>query len=193
MKCMKIPLSVLLLSMIFALGLLQAYAAQAVPLQDQASQALVKLEILQKDKKGSLRLKDKTKRYEFITFINAAMSYNVEEDSAAADVEFKDLTKKHTAYMQFKAAAANGLIKSAGDGTVKPDKAITTGDSLIIMLKALGYKDDELSGLDHDGILKLAVDLGITSGAAPPKFEELLLRGNAAIYIYNFMTIDFKR
>lgn len=192
MKCLKVSLSALLLIAIFILSPLQVLAENGAQLQDQASQALVRLEILKADKKGSLRLKEKTKRYEFITFVNAAMSYDVEADSASADVEFKDLTKKHAAWSQIRAAAAHGLIEAYEDGTVRPDKAITAGDALVILMKALGYGND-LAGLDHDGILGMAAELGITSDAAAPKFEDALLRGTAAIYIYNFMSIDFKQ
>lgn len=190
MKLLKNTLSVLLLGVIFIFTSLQVYAAQATQLQEQASQALVRLEIMQKDKKGSLRLTDKTKRAEFITFINAAMSYDIETDSAATDIEFKDLTKKQTAYLQFKAAAANDLINAYEDGTIRPDKVITTGDSLAILLKALGYGDD-FQDQDHDSIVKMAAELGIT-GEARIKYDDPLVRGNAAIYLFRFMTIDFK-
>lgn len=189
MRCLKSTLPVLLLAAIFTLSSIQAFAAQPLQLQDQASQALVKLDIMHKDKKGSLRLKVIAKRYEFITLVNSAMSYNVKEDADMADVEFKDLPKKHIAYLEIKAAAANGIITAYEDGTIRPDKSISTGDAIVILLRALGY-EDTVKETSKDEIIKLALELGIT-GTDAMKYETPLKRGDAAILIYNFMTVDF--
>ena len=189
MNSIKWSLTVVILGAIFTLSSIQTFAAQEVLTQETASQALVRLEILQKDAKGSLRLKDKAKRSEFITMVNAAMSYDVEADSADVDAVYPDLTKKHPAYKQVKAAVAHGLASAYEDGTIRPDKVISTGDAIVILLKALGYST-EMQGLDHEKILEKATVLGIT-GTKQPKYDDQLTRGNAAILIYKFLTIDF--
>lgn len=165
------------------------HAESAAVLQDRYGQALSKLEIMQKDSKGSLKLKDKAKRYEFIAFVNAMMCYETVTGTDAAKIAFKDITPKHRAYNVIRTAAANHIIKAYEDGTIKPDRIITYSDALEIVLKALGYSS-QIKDLDTAGIVQKADEIGLTKDVSLPAKKELT-KGEASIIIYNALTVDF--
>lgn len=166
-------------------------AETTAALQDKYGQALSKLEIIKKDSKGSLRLKDKAKRYEFIAFVNDMMCYEPVTGTDGAKSPFMDITAKHKAYNDIRTAAANHIIEGYEDGTIRPDRIITYSDALQIVLKALGY-GEAIKDLDAGSIIQKADELGLIKDVklAP---EKQLTRGEASIIIYNALTVDFAR
>ncbi len=164
-------------------------AETAAQLQDSCSQALLKLEIMQKDSKGSLRLKEKAKRYEFITFVNDMMCYEPAGETDKTKPAFKDITSKHRAYNEIRTAAANNIIEAYKDGTIKPDRIITYSEALQMVLKALGYSG-QIKDLDAKGIVQRSGELGLIADAAIAP-EKQITRGEASIIIYNALTVDF--
>ena len=165
------------------------HAESAVPLQDKCGQALSRLDIIQKDSKGSLKLREKARRYEFIAFVNAMMSYEPVTGIDGTKSAFKDITPKHRAYNVIRTAAANHIIEAYEDGTIRPDRNITYSDALQIILKALGYSS-QIKDLDVNGVIQKADELGLIKDVrlAP---EKQLTRGEASIIIYNALTVDF--
>ena len=167
------------------------HAESAVSLQDKCGQALSTLEIIQKDSKGSLKLKVKARRYEFIAFVNAMMSYEPVTGIDGTKNAFKDITPKHKAYNVIQTAAANHIIEAYEDGTIRPERNITYSDALQIILKALGY-GSEIKDLDVNSVIQKADELGLIKDVllAP---EKQLTRGEASIIIYNALTVDFAK
>jgi hypothetical protein len=166
----------------------QVSAAADLKLQSSDAAALQKLDIMHKDAKGSLRLKDKMKRCEFIAAVNSAMSYDLAADAAGVKITYKDLSSKHWAVNDIKTAVKHNLIVPYSDNTIRPDKFITNAEALDILINALGYKDTVSN--EQDSILKEAAKLGIT-GDPGLKSGTQLTRGDASIILYNALTVDF--
>lgn len=185
----RISALALSLAIFLAASAATVHAEAAVPLQDKCGQALLRLEIIKKDSKGSLRLKEKAKRYEYIALVNAMMCYEPVTDTDKTKSPFKDITPKHRAYNEIRTAAANHIIEAYEDGTIRPDRIITYSDALQIVLKALGY-GSEIKDLDINGVIQRADELGLIKDVrlAP---EKQLTRGEASIIIYNALTVDF--
>ena len=166
----------------------QANAAEITGLQDSCAAALVKLDIMHKDAKGNLKLNDKIKRYEFIATVNSAMSYD-QADTKDVEMSFKDITSKHKAYNDIKAAVGHDLLDAYSDNTIRPDKIITYAEALDIVIRALGY-GKTISNDEPEKTLKKAVELGLTNNPELPASSQIS-RGEAAIIIYNALTVDF--
>ena len=168
---------------------LQAYAAVDTALQKSCAAVLASLDLLHGDARGNLKLSNKMKRSEFITLVNSSMSYDVKSDAGTVKIKYKDITSKHWAYNDIMAAAAHGIIKAYGDNTIRPDKYVIDSEALEIVLKALGYLNSD-SEADPAEILEKASGTGLSKNCvlAPDK---QLTRGEAAILIYNALTIDF--
>ena len=189
MKSTRFVAIVLSLVIFPAASAVEVHAEATAPLQDKCGLALSRLEIIHKDSKGSLKLKNKAKRYEFIAFVNAMMSYEPVTGTDGTKSVFKDITPKHRAYNDIRTAAGNHIIEAYKDGTIKPDRNITYSEALQMVLKALGY-GSEIKDLDVDGIIQRSDELGLSKDVrlAP---EKQLTRGEASIIIYNALTVDF--
>ena len=56
------------------------------------------------------------------------------------------------------------LIRGMGDGTFRPDRAITYAEALTILLRMLGYSDADAGMNWPKGYLELGARIGLTSG-----------------------------
>ena len=56
------------------------------------------------------------------------------------------------------------LIRGVGDGTFRPDRAITYAEAVTILLRMLGYSDGDAGMNWPKGYLELAAKIGLTSG-----------------------------
>jgi hypothetical protein len=167
-----------------------ANAAETPSLQDSCAAALVKLDIMHKDTKGNLKLNDKIKRYEFIVLVNSAMSYD-QADTKDVKISFKDVSSKHKAYNDIKTAVGHDLIDAYSDNTIKPDKIITNAEALNIVIRGLGY-GKTIPGNEPETTLKKAVELGLINNPELPSTSEMS-RGEAAVIIYNALTVTFSK
>lgn len=86
------------------------------------------------------------------------------------------------------AAAGTRLIMGVGDGSFQPDRVITCGEAVTILMRVLGYGDSDVAGgLNwYDGYMGLASSAGLLdklnlTGAST------ISRGQAAILFYNLL------
>ena len=86
------------------------------------------------------------------------------------------------------AAAGTRLIMGVGDGSFQPDRVITCGEAVTILMRVLGYGDSDVAGgLNwYDGYMGLAGSAGLLdklnlTGAST------ISRGQAAILFYNLL------
>ena len=88
---------------------------------------------------------------------------------------FPDVRGTHWAagYVNYAASKDAGLIHGMPDGTFQPDRAITYGEAVTILMRQLGYADKDTGGIWPDGYLALAGEVGMTKG--------LSVSGGAAI------------
>ena len=88
---------------------------------------------------------------------------------------FPDVKASHWAvgYINYAASKDVGMVHGMPDGTFLPDRAITYGEAVAILMRQLGYTDADAGGIWPDGYIALAGEAGMTKG--------LSVSGNASI------------
>ena len=86
------------------------------------------------------------------------------------------------------AAAGTRLIMGVGDGSFQPDRVITCGEAVTILMRVLGYGDSDVAGgLNwYDGYMGLAGSAGLLDGLTLTG-ASTISRGQAAILFYNLL------
>ena len=88
---------------------------------------------------------------------------------------FPDVRANHWAigYINLAAAGEGSFIRGLPNGTFAPDKAITDGEAVTILMRILGYGDAEAGAVWPDGYVNLARTTGVG--------KDLTLTGHATI------------
>ena len=62
------------------------------------------------------------------------------------------------------AAKGENIIAGYADGLFHPDRTVTVGQAVTILLRMLGYKDEDVGGVWPDSYMSEAATLGLTDG-----------------------------
>ena len=91
------------------------------------------------------------------------------------------------------ASAGTRLIMGVGDGTFQPNRAITYGEAVTILMRVLGYSDgDVATGTNwYDGYVGLSQSSGLADGLTISGGDNIT-RGQAAILFYNLLFTESK-
>ncbi len=181
----------IMLSVSFISSSVSVSASVNQDLVKTASSSLVSLGIMKGDEKGNLKLNNKVSRCEFVALVNRMMGFEDNTDIKNVDMPFKDIKKSHWAYNTLKVALKRGLINGYPDNTVRPDATVNFAEANAILIRALGY-NKTLTGKWPDNVLNKSRELGISKGLQLDKYRELT-RGEAAVLIYNSLTVDIKK
>lgn len=176
---------------IVSLFVMQVSAAVDNDIHVKCANSLVKLQIMQGDGKGNLRLSDKVKRSEFITMTIRMMGYDKDEQTENITVTFKDLTKKHWAYNNVKIALKYNLISGYPDNTIGIDKYVSFAEAEAIILRALSYQNT-LAGSWPDNVVNKSIELGLNKNL-DISHNKQLTRGETSVLIYNSLTVNFNK
>jgi len=120
-------------------------------------------------------------RAEFCVMVIRAMGREEDVSLHTARTIFRDVTAAHwaRAYINLAASIHVGsgtgtrLVSGVGTGQFKPDAPITYAQAVTILMRMLGYSDQQAGAIWPNGYLNLAVSLGVTQG--------LVLGAHAAI------------
>lgn len=84
--------------------------------------------------------------------------------------------------------AGTRLIMGVGDGSFQPDRPITYGEAVTMLMRVLGYGDQDVAtGINwYDGYVGLAISSGLADGLNISG-ASTLTRGQAAILFYNLL------
>ncbi|MBQ6207424.1 MAG: S-layer homology domain-containing protein, partial [Oscillospiraceae bacterium] len=103
---------------------------------------------------------------------------------------FPDVKPSHWAASYINLAArGQGIIKGYSDGMFHPERTVTLGQAVTILLRLLGYKDEDVGGVWPDGYMALADSTGLTDGVGSDG-SAALSRGRAAILFANLLRAD---
>ena len=103
---------------------------------------------------------------------------------------FPDVKPSHWAASYINLAArGQGIIKGYSDGMFHPERTVTLGQAVTILLRLLGYKDEDVGGVWPDGYMALADSTGLTDGVGADG-SAALSRGRAAILFANLLRAD---
>lgn len=122
-----------------------------------------------------------------------------EADAQANRTIFNDVPGSHWArgYVNLAALTTVGggedgkggfrLMMGLGNGSFAPDRVISYGEAVTILLRLLGYvKEAELNW--PNGAVSTADSLGLTEGFTPPKAGATVTRAQAALLFCNMLT-----
>ncbi|MBQ8300718.1 MAG: S-layer homology domain-containing protein, partial [Clostridia bacterium] len=152
---------------------------------------LSELNIMVGDADGNLRLDDYVSRAEFAKI---AVASSKSKNTIAAGIKvspFKDVTYKHWSAPYVRAAVSAGIVAGYVDATFKPDNTVSYEEALTMVLKVLGYTDDDFGYSWPYGQMGLADNLEITKNVNANQ-GDMLTRRQVANLIYNALNTKMK-
>lgn len=181
----KIILAILTLAVTFAS--VRALASS----EAKVTELLSVLDIMNGDENGNLNLEKKVTRAEFVKMSVAASEFRSTVATGLKISPYSDVPAAYWASPYIKAGIDNGFCKGYTDSTFRPDNFVSFEEALTILLRVLGYSDDDFGNSWPYGQLGLAENLDITEGSDAKPGEELT-RKKAAILIYNTLNTNIK-
>ena len=139
--------------------LLSCAAAFADSAPAEMTDLLSQLKIMNGDPDGNFRFADSVTRAEFTKIAVAASQY---KDSVATNLAispFPDVPYTHWAAPYVKVGVTNGLVTGYPDGSFRPDDQVTYEEAVTMLLKVLGYTDEDFGNAWPYGQIGLADNL----------------------------------
>lgn len=103
---------------------------------------------------------------------------------------FPDVKPSHWAASYINLAAkGRGVITGYADGKFYPERTVTIGQAATILLRLLGYKDEEISGIWPDSYMALGAEIGLTDGVGTDG-NSPLSRAQAAKLFLNLLDTE---
>ena len=104
---------------------------------------------------------------------------------------FTDVKSTHWArgYVNLAASAGTGeeketpLVSGVGNGLFLPDSQISLAEAVTILLRALGYSDQQVSAVWPQGYLDLAASIGLTSGLSAGAYDSISRAQAAQLFV----------
>ena len=105
---------------------------------------------------------------------------------------FPDVKPSHwaAAYINM-AAKGKNIISGYADGRFHPDRTVTVGQAVTILMRMLGYKDEDIGGIWPDSYMAEAATVGLTEGVST-NGSAGLTRAQAARLFLNLLRTQTK-
>ena len=105
---------------------------------------------------------------------------------------FPDVKPSHwaAAYINM-AAKGKNIIAGYADGLFHPDRTVTVGQAVTILMRMLGYKDEDIGGIWPDSYMAEAATVGLTEGVST-NGSAGLTRAQAARLFLNLLRTQTK-
>lgn len=88
-------------------------------------------------------------------------------------------------------AATSGIMRGDASGYFHPDRNISFAEAVTILMRVLGYKDDDVGAVWPDGYLNTARSIDLTDGV-PLSAGDSITRGQAALLFENVLYLKPK-
>ena len=98
---------------------------------------------------------------------------------------FPDVKPSLWAASYINMAAKKGVIAGFADGKFKPNQTVTTGQAVTILMRGLGYKDENMGGVWPQGYMGEAQTCGLLKSTGITSAYSALTRGQAAKLFLN--------
>lgn len=164
-----------------------AFAEEA----ENISPLLSSLNIMVGDENGNMHYDKAVTRAEFTKIAVAASNYRNTIAKGLKTSSYKDVPATHWASPYVKVAVDNGLCKGYYDSTFKPDNTVTYEEAITILLRVLGYTDDDFGNSWPYGQIGIADSLGLSKGT-DGIIGEQITRRKAALLVYNALGSKIK-
>ena len=127
------------------------------------------------------RAEESISRAEFLSW--SLKLARIEVGKVSEEPLFNDVTAGHSYAAVITAAAERGIISGMGQGSFRPDDAITVSDAAIMLINAMGYKYEASAG-EYVIYDKLSRAMGLLDDVTYPMGDTLTGK-NAAIMLFN--------
>lgn len=98
---------------------------------------------------------------------------------------FPDVKPSFWASSYINMAAKKGIIAGFADGKFKPNQTVTAGQAVTILMRGLGYKDENMGGVWPQGYMAEAKTCGLLKSTGITSAYSALTRGQAAKLFLN--------
>ena len=131
-------------------------------------------------------------RAQFCKMAVYAMNGESELGLYRAVTVFPDVKPSHWAapYINM-ASKGKGIIAGYADGMFHPDRTVTVGQAVTILLRLLGYKDENVGGIWPQGYMAVGQTIGLTNGVSTDPYAALT-RGQAAQLFLNLLRAEMR-
>lgn len=140
---------------------------------------------------GSFRPYAQLTRAQFCKMVVCALNAEDELGLYRTVTIYPDVKPSHWAagYINM-AAKGKNAISGYSDGKFYPDRTVTLGQAATILLRVLGYKDENVGGVWPDSYLSFAASIGLTDGIDTDNGNLPLTRSDAATLFNNLLQAD---
>ena len=140
---------------------------------------------------GNFRPNGQLTRAQFCKMVVCALNAEDELGLYRTVTVYPDVKPSHwaAAYINM-ASKGKNAISGFSDGKFYPDRTVTLGQAATILLRVLGYKDENIGGVWPDSYLSFAASIGLTDGVDTTKGNSPLSRSDAAILFNNLLRAD---
>lgn len=163
----------------------------ATEINDGALGLLSYLNIMTGDQDGNMRLDDDVSRAEFSKMAVAASSYKNSVASSLAFSPFPDVTYKHWAAPYVRVAVSSGIVSGYPDGTFEPETTVLYEEAVTMILRVLGYKDEDFGNSWPAGQLGIAENIDLTDDIDCTA-GDVMTRRDVAKLVYNALKTEVK-
>lgn len=181
----------------FTLLAVPAIAADSVRFSDVTDQTtataievLRLMGVLNGYEDGTFRPANQLTRAQFCKMTVHAMDSTAELGRYRTVTIFPDVKPSYWAagYINL-AAKGKHIIAGYADGMFRPDRTVTVGQAVTILLRLLGYKDEEVGGVWPDSYMAVGAEIGLTDGVGS-NGNAALTRAQAARLFLNLLDAD---
>jgi len=156
----------------------------------EAVSRLAAFEIIHGKEDGKYHPEDMVTREEFAKILVTSLKMDTAAKAGLGFTHFKDVEATRWSAGYIGIAAGHGLIKGYPDGTFKPANQVSYAEAITMLVRALGYKDEFLSGQWPANYLAKAGEKEITKKVKFTDAYGFANRGDVAIMVNN--TLDAK-
>ncbi len=181
---------ILILAICMAL-LLPCLSVSAVAGEQEIANLLASMSIMNGYPDGELRLEQSVTRAEFSKIAIAASPYKNQVASSLSISPFGDVSYKHWAAPYVKLAVSNNLVTGYPDSTFRPDQTVLLEEAVTVMLKLLGYTNDDFGYSWPYGQLGLAENIGLLDDMSATVGTPMSRR-DVMLLTYNLLTCSPK-
>lgn len=175
---------------IFSLSVLAKDEPTAM--SEEAVNTVKLLEIANGDQNGNMNYQSKVTRAEFVKMAISASTGKSLAANTKLDISlFPDVRSTYWGASYISVALDNGLVNGYLDGTFKPGNNVTLEEAVTIVLRLLGYKNEDFVGNYPSSQLAKYKDLKLDENINA-KQGETLKREECMILLYNALSAKTK-
>ena len=134
---------------------------------------------------GTFRPNAALTRAQFCKMAVYAMDGSSELGRYSTVTIFPDVKPSFWASSYINMAAKKGVIAGFADGKFKPNQTVTAGPAVTILMRGLGYKDENMGGVWPQGYMAEAKTCGLLKSTGITSAYSALTRGQAAKLFLN--------